>query len=134
MKTSQESPLRKAKLQHFTKNITSAANAGDVTLATITTYPCVIKGIVIRSNGATTANLTSIGIYGGASKVITFIDTTAGAKANLDAADEQVSWTGMVQLAAAKTIVITLTGTGAAATDFTIGIEYYTTTDGGYLV
>lgn len=120
--------------QVFTKNITSAANAGDVIVATITTQPCFIKGVVLRSNGATTANLTSAAIYGGAGKVITFIDSNTGVRANIAAADQQVAWVGAVTFAATKTIVITLTGTGAAAVNLQVDIEFEAIADGGYLV
>ncbi len=119
--------------QIFTKNITSAANAGDVTVATITTQPCFIKRIVLRSNGATTADLTSAAIYGGAGKVVTFIDSTTGARANIAAADQQVSWVGAATFAATKTIVITLSGTGVTAVNLQVDIEFEAIADGGYL-
>jgi len=134
MRSYLENTTRAGRRQHFTKSITSAANAGDVTIGTITAQPCFIKSIVVRSNGATTADLTSIGIYGGASKVVTFIDTTTGTKANIDAADKQVAWTGAACFTATKTLVITLTGTGATAVNLTVCIEYYSEVDGGYLI
>lgn len=116
-------------------SITSAANAGDVTLATITSQPCLIKSIVVSSNGVTTADLTNIQILGGASKVITFIDSVSGARANLDATDKQVAWGGEypVRVAATKTIVATLTGTGATAVSLVATIEYESCSNGGYL-
>ncbi|MDD4985454.1 MAG: hypothetical protein PHV11_10310 [Candidatus Bipolaricaulis sp.] len=115
--------------------VTSAANAGDVLLATVTAQDCLIKKVNVRSNGATTANLTNIGIYAGAGKVVTLIDNVTGVRANIAAADQQVgnSPLGGVVLAATKTIVITLTGTGAAAVDLTVTIEYEACVDGGYL-
>ncbi len=122
--------------QTFTKQITSAANAGDVLVATITTQPCKIKSIVLRSNGATTANLTNAAIYGGAaiaSHTVTFIDTVTGLRANIDTADKQVWWEGRATFAAAKVINITLTGTGAAAVDLQVDIEYEAIVSGGYL-
>ncbi|MFC1910460.1 hypothetical protein ACFLXC_04130 [Chloroflexota bacterium] len=119
--------------QIFNKNITSAANAGDVTVATITTQACLIKRVVLRSNGATTADLTSAAIYAGASKVVTIIDAASGARANIAAADQQVSWTGAVALDATKTVVITLAGTGATAVNLDVDIEYEAIADGGYL-
>ena len=115
-------------------SITSAANAGDVTLATITTQPCLIKSVVVHADTASQTDLTSIGVYGGASKVVTFLSTTDGAVANLDAVDEQVSWTGAVRLVSTKTVVMTLTGTGATVVDLTATIEYCACVDGGYLV
>lgn len=119
--------------QVFTKNIASAANAGDVTVATITTQPCLIKRIVLRTNGVTTADLTNAAIYGGAGKVVTFIDSVTGIRANIAAADQQVAWVGAASFAATKTIVITLTGTGATAVNLQVDIEYEAVVDGGYL-
>ena len=119
--------------QTFTKQITSAANAGAVTVATITTQACKIKSLVVRSNGATTADLTSIAVTGGASNVVTFIDSTTGLRANIAAADQQVSWLGRATFAATKTIIITLTGTGATAVDLQVDVEYESIVDGGYL-
>lgn len=117
----------------FSKQITSAANAGDVVVATITTQACWIEGIVVRSNGATTADLTSIGIYGGTSKVVTFLSAVEGIAANIAAADQQIFWAGEGSLAATKTIVITLTGSDATAVDLQVDIKYRPIVAGGYL-
>ena len=114
-------------------SITSAANAGDVTVATVTTQPCIIDSIIIHADAAQTADMTTCAITGGASKVITFIGTNDATQANLDAADKQVAWTGAVRLAATKTIVISLPGTGATAVDLTISITYHAALSGGYL-
>jgi len=114
--------------------ITSAANAGLVTIATVTENPCLIKSIVLQSNGATTIDLTTAAIKGGASQVIEFISAAIAVQADLDAADKQVSWFGVARLAAGKTIVIDLQGTGATAIDFTVTIEYKPCIAGGYLV
>uniref|UniRef100_A0A6M3J2I9 Uncharacterized protein n=1 Tax=viral metagenome TaxID=1070528 RepID=A0A6M3J2I9_9ZZZZ len=127
----------KAAMPHdcvFTKQVTSAANAGDVLVATVTTQPCLIKRLIVRSNGATTADLTNIGVYGGAGKVVTFIDNVTGVRANIAAADQQVYTSDPVSLPATKTIVITLTGGGATAVDFQIDIEYEAVVAGGYLL
>ena len=124
------------KVQVFQKHITSAANAGDITVATITAQDCDIKALNVRSNGATTADLTSISVFGGTGKVITFIAAVDGVRANIAAAAQQLSWQtngGVVTLPATHTIVITLAGTGATAVDLTITIEYVAVTDGGYL-
>ncbi|MDD5412550.1 MAG: hypothetical protein PHF31_14260, partial [Methylobacter sp.] len=105
------------------------------TIATVTYQNCKINSVNVRANGATTADLTDIGVYGGAGKVITFINTTTGVRANLDAADKQVGGapdSGII-LNVGKTIVMTLTGTGATAVDFTVTIEYEALADGGYL-
>jgi flagellin-like hook-associated protein FlgL len=121
------------KCQIFTKNITSAANANAVTVATVTTQPCFIESIVLRSNGATTADLTSIAITGGASGVVTFLSAVEGVRANIAAADQQICWEGSVTLAATKTIVITLVGTGATAVDLQVDIKYRPIVAGGTL-
>lgn len=115
-------------------SVTAAANAGDVTLATVTTQPCLIEAIVISANTAAQTDLTSAAVTGGAAKVVSFLDAAAAAKANIDAVDEQVSWTGAVRLGATKTIIMSLVGTGATAVDLTVTITYYATEDGGYLV
>jgi len=114
-------------------SITAAANAGLTTVATITTQPCVIDSIVIHADAAQTANMTTCAVKGGASQVVTFISTTDATQANLNAADKQVSWVGAVRLAATKTIIIDLQGTGVTAVDLTIVITYHASVDGGYL-
>ena len=121
------------KKQVIEVSVTSAANAGDVTLATITTQPCVIESIVIHADAAQTGDLTSAGIFGGAAKVITFIAAADALQADLDAEDKQVSWEGAVRLAAAKTIIISLVGTGATAVNLTVTITYRSCVDNGYL-
>lgn len=119
--------------QVFIKNVTSAANAGDVTIATVTTAPVTIDSISVVANSAAQTDLTSAAIYGGASKVITFLDTTDMAKANIDATDECVDWDGAVRLGTGKTIVMTLAGTGSTPVDLIITITYHSNSNGGYL-
>ncbi len=114
-------------------SVTSAASFGDVTLATVTTQPCVIDSIVIHADAAQTADLTTCGVFGGASKVVTFIAAADATQADLDAADKQVGWTGVARLAATKTIVITLVGGGATPVDLTVTITYHAEVSGGYL-
>lgn len=127
-------PKLAGRRQVFEKSVTSAANVGDVTLATITTQPCVIKSIVIHVDTASQVDLTSAAVTGGASKVIIFIDASDAAKENLDAIDEQVAWTGAVRLVATKTIIMTLVGTGATPVDLTVTITYFAAVTNGYLV
>ena len=122
------------KTQILEVSVTAAANAGVTTIATITTRPCLIKSIVLRSDGTTTEDLTSAAIEGGASQVVEFISTAEAVRANLDAADKQVYCVGAVRLAATKTITIDLQGTEATAVDLTVTIEYESCVDGGYLV
>lgn len=119
--------------QIFEKSITSAANAGDVTVATITTQPCLIESVVIHADAGQTGDLTSCGIFGGAAKVITFISAADAVQAELDATDKQVYWEGAVRLATGKTIVISLVGSNGTAVDLTIIIKYRACVSGGYL-
>ena len=127
-------PKVMGRAQIFQKAITSAANVGDVLLATITTQACLIKSIVLKAVTAVQTDLTSAAISGGAAKVITFINATDAAKANIDAIDEQVAWTGAVELAATKTIVISLAGVGVTAVNLLVTIEFEAVVSGGYLV
>lgn len=122
------------KIQILEVSVTSAANAGAVTLATITTQPCLIKSIVVHADTASQTDLTSAAVTGGASNAVTFLSAADTAVANINAVDEQVAWTGAVRLAATKTIVMTLAGTGVTAVDLTVIIEYCACVDGGYLV
>lgn len=122
------------KTQIFTANITAAANAGVTTLGTITTQSCMIKRIVLISNGATTADLTSAAIKGGASQAVVFIAAGTAVKASIDAEDEQVAFSGAGVLNATDTIVVDLQGTGATAVNLTAIVEYCAVVDGGYIV
>jgi len=117
----------------LTKNITSAANAGDVTIATVVGQACLIKGIVVRAKAAQTTDLTGITVTGGTSKVVTFIDAVTGIRGNIAATDQQVAWAGLVELPSAATIVMTLSGSGATAVDLQVSIEYVPILSGGYL-
>lgn len=114
-------------------NITSAANAGLVVLGTVTAQSCLIRSISLRSNGATTADLTTAAIKGGASQVVEFISSATAIKANIDAADKQVNFNAVKVLPATKTIVVDLQGTGATAVDLVATIEYEAVVDGGYI-
>ncbi len=122
------------KPQSFTKNITSAANAGDVTVATVTTQACKLKSVVVRANAAQTANLTSIAITCGTLKVVTLIDAVLGLRQNIAATDQQVSWSGDVTLPVGGLIVITLVGAVGTAVNLQVDIEMQAIADGGYLV
>jgi len=119
--------------QVFTKVITSAANAGNVTLATVGTAPVIIDAICITANSASQGDLTSAAVYGGASNVITFLNTADMAKANIDATDECVAWHGSTRLATGKTIVMDLLGTGSTPVNLTASITYHAESAGGVL-
>jgi len=60
--------------QVFEANITAAANAGSTVVGTITTQGVVIEKVILKANGATTADLTSAAVKGGVGAVIEFID------------------------------------------------------------
>ena len=113
--------------------IISAANAGLVTLATVTTQTCLIKSISLRCNSAASTDLTSAAIKGGASQVVEFISSSSAIKSNIDAVDEQVGFTGNKTLSPTATIVVDLQGTGATPVDLVATIEYVACVDGGYL-
>ncbi|MBU2647527.1 hypothetical protein KKI24_22660 [bacterium] len=114
-------------------SITAAANAGLTTLATVTDQPCLIKSIVLHSDGATTSDLTSAAIKGGASQAVEFIPAAVAIQSELDAENKQVGWSGAVRLPATATIVVDLQGTGDTAVDLTATIEYVPCVEGGYL-
>jgi len=117
----------------FTKNITSAANAGAVTVATVGTQACRLKSVVVKANAAQTTDLGSIKVTCGASNVVTLIDIVTGVYANIKADDQQVSWTGAVDIDVADTIVITLAGSEATAVNLQVTIEYEAIVSGGTL-
>lgn len=123
-------PLNQANLY---KAITPAANAGAVTIATVQGQACLIKSIVVRANAAQTTDLTGIAVTGGTSTVITFIDVVTGIRGNIAATDQQVAWIGSVELPAAATMVMTLSGSGATAVNLQVTIEYIPVLGGGYL-
>lgn len=126
-----------ARTQTLEKSITSAANAGNVLVGTVTTQPCKIKSVIVHADTAAQTDLTSAGVYGGAdiaTHTITFLSAAAAAKANIDAANEQVGWVGSVRMAAGTVIAIELLGTGATAVDLTVIVEYEASVDGGYII
>ena len=119
--------------QVFEKAITSATNAGAVTLGTVTTQSCIIESIIIQTNAALEANTTCA--VTGAAGVITFIDSGIANATNLSAADKQVAWSGggsgVVHLNATKTIITTLAGGAGAASNLTFIITYYSSSANG---
>jgi hypothetical protein len=130
-------PTKAGHIQVFQKAITSAANAGDVTLATATAQKVIVHGLTLRSNGATTANLTNIAIYAATGKRVTLLTPAQGVLANLAADGNQVCvdfGQSGCQLNAGETIVATLTGTGATAVALTAYFTVSAIVDGGYLV
>ena len=89
---------------------------------------------MLTSDGATTADLTSAAIKGGAAGVIEFINAATAVKASIDAADEQLAFTGARVIPATGTIIVDLQGTGATAVALKAIIEYHSNVDGGYIV
>lgn len=131
--TTDTDPLVMGREQIIEVPITSAANAGNILVATITTQPCLIEAVIIHADAAQTVDMTTCAVYGGAANVVTFIGIADAIQANLNAADKQVAWTGAVRLAATKTIVIDLLGTGVTAVNLTITIKYRACVSDGYL-
>lgn len=129
----QTAATRAGATQIKTYAITCAANAAATTMFTVDDQSVLIKSIVVISNGATTADLTSFNVKGGAGSVVTFIDDATGIRANVAAADQQVSWTGAVVLNDTDTITIDPTGGGATALDMTAIVEYVALVDGGHI-
>lgn len=117
----------------FTKMIAQAANLGSYTLATVGTQKCRIKSIVLRSVAASQTDMSSCAITGGDSNVITFLSAADTIVNNLDAIDDQVSWSGDVVLPVGGIIKATLAGTGATVTNLEASIEYLPLVDGGLL-
>lgn len=114
-------------LKTFDNNITPAANAGQVDIASASTGDIIIQTVIIRSNGTTTGDFTSAEITGGTNlnpDRITFIPAALGTAANLDEESRQVSWEGEVKLKPTDKLVITMSGTGATAVDFDVTVEY----------
>lgn len=126
-------PTLVGRFQIFEKPITSAANAGDVVVATITDQPCFIESIIVHADVAQPAHMTTCAVAGGVDKVVVFIPVEDATQANLNAADKQVGWTGGVCLHVGKTIVISLVGSGTDPVDLTITIAYRACISGGYL-
>jgi hypothetical protein len=122
----------------FIATITAAANAGVTNVGTVTTNPIIIESAIIHANAAQTANMTSCGLFGGGSQVVTIISAATAVQAALDATDKQVSTgldgnKGPWRLAATRTIDIDLQGTGATAVNLTIIITYYATVAGAFI-
>ena len=114
-------------------DVTSAANAGYVTLGTVTTGACTIQSVVIHADAAapTQVDLTSCAITGGdgdANDPVIFLDIKDARKANVDSKYEQVAWTGEVYLPVGAKISMNLIGTGATAVDMTVAIRFMATT------
>lgn len=133
--TGQETSVARVpgKTQIFEKSINSAANVGDVTVATVTFEQCMLKSLIIHADAAQTADMTTCEVTCGAAKVVSLIGVGDATQANLDAEDKQVKWTGAVWLEASKTIIISLVGGGATNVNLTIIVEYESCANGGYL-
>lgn len=114
--------------------VTAAANAAsDTTLGTGNTAAVTIDSVIVRAVAAQTADLTSCPVYGGVGKVVTFVGPADATQANLDATDKQVSWTGAVNIATGKTLVMEHNGTGVTPLNLSVTINYHADVDGGYL-
>ncbi len=114
--------------------VTANANAAsDTTLGTGNTAGVTIDSVIVRAVAAQTVDLTSCPVYGGVAKVDTFLGPATATQANLDATDKQVSWTGAMDIAVGKTLVMEHNGTGVTPLNLSVTINYHANTDGGYL-
>ena len=118
-------------VQLFQTSKTNAANVGDIVLGTVS-GSILIESITAKTV-ATHANLDSIEVVGGASDAVIFITALVGVKTSLDAIDKQVSWTGAVELGAAKTIICTFAGAGAGSVTVLFTIKYRSITPNSFL-
>jgi hypothetical protein len=99
------------------------ANSGDQKLIGAD-WDTTIKNIVIWATGTLTADLTSIQVALGATKFQVLITTTQGARANLNGAGKQVSWSGIAVIPGGDQLTITYAGTGSGAVALNAVIEY----------
>jgi len=125
--------------------ITLAADAGDVTLATCSVAPVLVRGLNIKSESVdpTTTDFASIGIYAcsgsnGYAKSVTMLSPADGIRANLLNSGNQMGrdfGPAGVYLDAGDTIVATLTGSGGGSTpvNFMATFVYVPTAVGGLL-
>lgn len=118
-------------VQLFQVSKTNAANVGDITLGTVA-GSILIESITAKTV-VTHANLDSIEVVGGASDAVVFITAAVGVKTSLDGVDKQVSWTGAVELGAAKTIICTFAGAGAGSVTILFTIKYRAVTPNSFL-
>ena len=115
----------------FQVSKTNAADAGDITLATVS-GSVLIESITAKTV-VTHANLDSIEVVGGASDAVIFITAAIGVKTSLDGVDKQVAWTGAVELGAAKTIICSFLGAGAGSVTILFTIKYRSVTSNSQL-
>lgn len=113
--------------------VTSAANAGIVNLGTATGGDVRIKSVTVYSRGATSADLTSAGVFANAAQATTLISAATATQAALNAEGKQVSFSGAAHVPTTKTVDIDLQGTGATAISFTVVVEYMAVSNGAYL-
>ena len=119
----------------FEKQITSAANAGQIDIGTVGGGSVIANVIIMSSNGSTTSDLNYASITSGPAStptVSTHINGPSdGLKAYIDAQGKQVGWTGVTYLKAGDKIVMNLNGTGATAVDLDVVVRYVATTISG---
>ena len=130
--------VHQSRVQYFQKNITAAANAGQTAVADVKVDKIAIEAVVLRSEGATTGDLTTAALSAGpntAETTLTLLSTGVATQANLDAAAKQVSeyWSSGLLLNKDEEIVIDLQGTGATAVDLTVLVAYRSVSEGGGL-
>jgi len=114
-------------------SVTAAANAGNTTLATVMTQPCLIESVSIRAKSAAPADMTTCAMNAGTANIVHLIVVGLATQANLNTIDKQVGSTNLAELPVGSTIVMDLQGTGATAVDLIVTIAYYACADGGYI-
>ncbi|GAH24852.1 unnamed protein product [marine sediment metagenome] len=130
-------PTVAGRVQMLEVSVTSAANAAaDTLIATVTTQPCIVEGVIIRADSIQTVDLTSCPIKGGTAKILTFINAGNATQPNLDAIGKQVTWSILygTYLAVGETLLMEHNGVGGNTLDLTVIIVYRASADGGHLV
>lgn len=119
------------------KQITAAANAGQVDVATVSTAGVWVEGLIVASGGATPAQFQNASITAGPNAspdVVRFFETTDLTQADLEVEGKQVGWLGPAFLDVNHRIVINLNGTGSNPVNFKALIKYRAAQAGGVLV
>ena len=120
----------------FEKVITSAANAGQIDIGTVSLGPVLVQEVILKSNSTTTTDFTNAAITGGASATPTtfnHIPSSLGIRANLNAEGKQVWSDDHQYMHPGDKIIINLSGTGATAVNFDVIVKYSSNYDYGVI-
>ena len=130
------SPTRAGADQIVSADVLAAANTGDVLLFTGAVAPFFIDGCLIRSNGATTLNLTSAAVYiSGVTNHAQELIPAANATQAALAAEGNIAFGqgGPGVVYPGEIIEIDLQGSGATVVDLTVWCGGDAFEDGGML-